>query len=631
LQRQKIERWNEFWEWNDSANHECSKKDLFIGNFKQLSEKHGFNQYVFDNFISTINKDFQPQEFEYFAPLYTGLGENYFSIGSDKTLIYTVVEGLQDFNDFKGFSALDSESAFSFDDSSIAQKMVSVLSSDFNNVLYICAFIVFAFLFFSFGRLEIALLTFIPMAVAWVWILGLMNVFDLKFNIVNIILATFIFGQGDDYTIFVTEGLIYEYTYRKRMLASFKNSIILSATILFIAIGTLIFAKHPAMRSLAQLTIIGMFSVVLCAYLFPPLIFRFLTTKKGKPREVPWTLRRFLKMVYAFIVFLTGSLLITIYGFILFGFRKKPNEKNKLRYHKLLQWTSNFVIRHVPDVKFRYENLSGETFDKPAVIISNHQSHLDLMCLMMLTPKMIILTNDWVWRSPFYGRIIRYADFYPVSQGIENSIDRLAGAVDRGYSIVIFPEGTRSADCSIGRFHRGAFFLAEKLGLDIVPVFLHGIGHVLPKNDFLLRNGQITVQVRERITLTDKRFVADYRTRARQVRQYYRETFAEIAKEIETPEYFRNFVLHNYLYKGVEVWRAAKDECRDVSHTPNSVLIENTGYGVFSFMYALANKDKQITAIEEDIDKVAIARACVGKPDNLKIYSKTEWESISSS
>jgi len=292
----------------------------------------------------------------------------------------------------------------------------------------------------------------------------------------------------------------------------------------------------------------------------------------------------------------------------------------------------------VPGVKFRFENLSGETFDKPAVIISNHQSHLDLMCLMMLTPKLIVLTNDWTWNSPFYGRTIRYADFYPVSNGIENSLQQLSEVVSRGYSIVIFPEGTRSADCSIGRFHRGAFYLAETLNVDIIPVFLHGVGHVLPKNDFLLRKGQITVQVHERITPNDSRFSTGYSIRAKQVRQYYRETFAEISRKIETLDYFKSFVLHNYMYKGVEVWRGAKKEMNDVGarfiapeQNENTVLIENNGYGVYSFLYALSHKDIQVIAVEEDEEKVAIAENCAGIPKNLKIYHTSEWKNKSSS
>lgn len=113
------------------------------------------------------------------------------------------------------------------------------------------------------------------MAVSWLWILGIMALFGMQFNIVNIILATFIFGQGDDYTIFMTEGAMYEYAYRRKMLASYKHSIIISALIMFIGIGTLIVARHPALHSLAEVTIAGMFSVVLMAYIFPPLVFKF--------------------------------------------------------------------------------------------------------------------------------------------------------------------------------------------------------------------------------------------------------------------------------------------------------------------------------------------------------------------
>ena len=114
------------------------------------------------------------------------------------------------------------------------------------------------------------------MLVSWIWILGIMSILGIKFNIVNIILATFIFGQGDDYTIFMTEGCISEYIHGRPVLVSYKRSIILSALIMFIGIGSLIFARHPALHSLAEITIIGMFSVVLMAYLIPPLLFKWL-------------------------------------------------------------------------------------------------------------------------------------------------------------------------------------------------------------------------------------------------------------------------------------------------------------------------------------------------------------------
>ena len=63
------------------------------------------------------------------------------------------------------------------------------------------------------------------MAIAFIWILGLMGIFNIHFNIVNIILATFIFGIGDDYAIFIMEGLIYEYSYGKKMLTPIKQQL----------------------------------------------------------------------------------------------------------------------------------------------------------------------------------------------------------------------------------------------------------------------------------------------------------------------------------------------------------------------------------------------------------------------
>lgn len=178
------------------------------------------------------------------------------------------------------------------DGTSLSSAIVNNLSDNFNYIGWACGFIVFIFLWFSLGSIELAILSFLPMAVSWIWILGLMSLFGIQFNVVNIILATFIFGQGDDYTIFMTEGCQYEYAYRRKMLSSYKHSIIISALIMLIGIGALIIAKHPALFSLAQVTIVGMFTVVLMAWLVPPLIFNWLVyTREGRERLYPITLR----------------------------------------------------------------------------------------------------------------------------------------------------------------------------------------------------------------------------------------------------------------------------------------------------------------------------------------------------
>jgi uncharacterized protein len=171
-----------------------------------------------------------------------------------------------------------------FDLTTINSSITRTLTDDFNYIGVACAFIVFLFLWISFRRIELALLAFAPMVIGWLWILGIMQIFDIQFNIVNIILATFIFGQGDDYTIFVTEGLIKDFKQNSghKVLIGYQRSILLSAAIMLVGIGSLILAKHPALHSLAEVTIIGMGVVVVMAWIVPPMLFHWLI-KIDKP------------------------------------------------------------------------------------------------------------------------------------------------------------------------------------------------------------------------------------------------------------------------------------------------------------------------------------------------------------
>ena len=149
------------------------------------------------------------------------------------------------------------------------------LSDDFDYLGLCCSLIVFIFLIISFRSFWLALIAFVPMALSWIWILALMQLFDIQFNIVNIILATFIFGQGDDYTIFIVEGLVYEHRTGKKMLPQYRQSIILSAAIMLIGIGILVFAQHPAMHSLGAVTLIGMTITLIMATTIPPILYRW--------------------------------------------------------------------------------------------------------------------------------------------------------------------------------------------------------------------------------------------------------------------------------------------------------------------------------------------------------------------
>ncbi len=291
-QQQRLQRWQAF-----VSRYATTLTQMLPA----LMREKGFDDQSFADFFQTIQSSYPALKPQSFDTLVSAVFANNLSIDSAASVCHLVstlkvanaqIDTIQhQLQRTLISSSTQTESSYVFHIKELNSEVANNLSDNFNYIGFACGCIVFFFLWFSMGNLELASLSFLPMAVSWIWILGLMGIGGIQFNIVNVILATFIFGQGDDYTIFITEGCQYEYTYGKKLLASYKNSIILSALVMFIGMGTLIFAQHQALRSLAHVTIVGMFSVVLMAYLLPPLVFRWLVYGPNGYRKRPITLR----------------------------------------------------------------------------------------------------------------------------------------------------------------------------------------------------------------------------------------------------------------------------------------------------------------------------------------------------
>ena len=213
----------------------------------------------------------------------------------------------------------------------------------------------------------------------------------------------------------------------------------------------------------------------------------------------------------------------------------KMTEKKRKKLHKIIFYSTRFVmLKHgIPGTRFIYKKSANVDFTKPSIIICNHQSHLDLACQLIFTPNIVFLTNQWVWNNPLYGLLIRNAEFYPVASGIEDLMPKLRSLVERGYSIAIYPEGTRSKNCRIGRFHQGAFYVAEQLGLDIIPMCLYGPGKILPKKTYHLQKGPIYIEINSPITQEELKGMGDTKAQASHMRKMYIERYEQIANIIE--------------------------------------------------------------------------------------------------
>jgi 1-acyl-sn-glycerol-3-phosphate acyltransferase len=279
------------------------------------------------------------------------------------------------------------------------------------------------------------------------------------------------------------------------------------------------------------------------------------------------------------------------------------------------------------NVKKRVYNLNGEDFKKPAVYIANHTSFLDILITTMLNPRLVLLTNKWVWRSPVFGAVVRMAEYYPVAEGAEDSLEPLQSLVDRGYSIVVFPEGTRQYDDKIRRFHKGAFYIAEKLKLDIVPVLLHGVHHSMQKGDWLLKNGTCSVYIHPRIKPDDTSFGTTYSERAKLIGRWMRAELEKIRVKDETPTYFKERLIKSYTYKGASlVWYCRIKARLEKYYEPFHALLprEGTfydlgcGYGFMTYMLHWAAPGRKFTSIDYDEVKIETAQGNFMRDDDVQ-------------
>lgn len=224
----RVERWNAFWQGRDAEAIDSLLTSAAISS--------GFNPDAFSSFTVLI------------STTYTGV----------------------DLTDSGTLAALWPGR---FDTAAFNSIIATSISDNFDFIGIVCSAVVFIFLCICFRSLFIGGVAFAPMAVSWVVIIAIMQLAAIQFNIVSVILAAFIFGQGDDYTIFIVEGLLYERRTGKQMLPQYRQSIVLSALIMLISMGVLSVSCHPAMHSLGVVTLIGMVTVVVMAIIIPPALF----------------------------------------------------------------------------------------------------------------------------------------------------------------------------------------------------------------------------------------------------------------------------------------------------------------------------------------------------------------------
>lgn len=611
-QQLRLKKWKDY--WTDEKQQQVREQ------LETAAAEYHFRPGSFDPFYQWLNQPFG--EYHYTAQeddLSSKLLNEWQTSADSITMLISQIR-ISDQNKETVYQHFNKDQdVVIFDRSYFANKWVSAINDDFYLILYISSFLIFFALWFSYGRIELTLMSFLPMLVSWVIILGLMGILGIEFNIINIILSTFIFGIGDDFSIFIMDGLQNKYRTGQKVLNSHKTAIFFSAFTTVVGMGALVFAKHPALQSISLISILGMIAVVLVAYTIQPLIFRFFIAGPASKGLPPYTLIGLIRTVLLFLLFFIGCIFLRVLIAVLYLVPVRKSSKQRL-VCRLIQITCKGILLLATAVKKEHINKANERFQHPAIIIANHQSFIDILVLLSLSSKILMVTNHWVWHSPFFGAIIRYVDFYYIGEGYEQYMERMRKKVKEGYSIAIFPEGTRTYNGKMKRFHKGAFYLAETLQLDILPILLYGNNKIIAKaQPFNIRKGIIYTEILPRIPADDLSFGTTYQERTKRISAYMKEGYARICREKNTTDNpaFYEALIQNYIYKGpvVEWYIRIKVKMERNYRLFNRLIPAQgqitdigCGFGPLCYMLSLLSEDREILGIDYDEDKIALAQ-----------------------
>lgn len=191
------------------------------------------------------------------------------------------------------------------------------------------------------------------------------------------------------------------------------------------------------------------------------------------------------------------------------------------------------LILWIAGVKVKIIGLENINTDENYVYVANHLSGFDIPIVMSSLPGQLrIVFKKELTKIPIFGWQLRIGPYILIDR--ENpakameSLEKAKKKIERGVSVLLFAEGTRSLDGNIQPFKRGAFTLATRSGKKIVPLTIKGTFEILPKKKFRIRPGEVKLFVDPPIEhngSTDKK------------------------SELELMEKVRNIIVNNYYSK----------------------------------------------------------------------------------
>ncbi|KAF0198691.1 MAG: phospholipid/glycerol acyltransferase [Bacteroidetes bacterium] len=584
----------------------------------------GFKESAFRNFYTTLSAPSESIESVDYELLKNVFGKETVSVNKDLTTIVSVMSipagSRPEIEKLLGFQP----DARMLDNKYLSSQLAAIITDDFNFIALFTSLLVFVALLLTYGRIELALAAFLPMVVSWIWILGLMGLFNIQFNIVNIILSTFIFGLGDDYCIFTMDGLLQGYRNNKKQLPVIRMGIVLSGLTAFIGFGVMIIARHPALQSIALVSVIGISSVLVISQVLIPLIFNTFVTKPVSKGYTPVTLAAFIRTIPAYILAGVFLLILSFAGFILPVINISGKRHGRRLFNLMLAKAASILLFFLRPVRRIYADPGNQGLPAGIAVVAGEHSFTGMLAVLSLGPSVIIYADKNRQKLPLPCFLSRWAGHCYTADIDDLNIDIIQHSISVGQTVVIMTGYPATADgIEISVTPRIAE-LARKFNMDIIPVLIHN-GSNCPVG-FTATTDILTIKVLESLRLPElsDRTVNDRLSET--LLQLYSNEMHRLTEDLATPGNCKKRLISSYIFKGPGIERAMRSVLKTENNfgainalvpARGNVVVTGSGYGFLPFMLACYSPHRVVTGYEADAEKHEIAVNGYNRPANL--------------
>ena len=300
------------------------------------------------------------------------------------------------------------------------------------------------------------------------------------------------------------------------------------------------------------------------------------------------------------------------------------------RLRRAARWSVRWILKVFPFGRLEYQNLTAATLEKPSIVISNHQSAVDVLILVSLPGDVRMTPKQRVWDTPLLGIACKLMGHVMVEPNRPDiTLQRCRDKLAEGASVHFFPEGTRSEDGFPIRFHLGAFKLAVELKQDILPVALCDTRTCMPRDAYWFEPYHITVRALPRITPETFDYTLGSRALMAHCERVLREGLQRQLDEANTPRVVRRKVNRLYRYQGKFVeqfvrWKLRMDPMfallDRVVPRDGFILDLGCGYGIATQWLACFSSGRSFLGMDYDADKIRVARCTA--PESRRIRFK---------